>query len=313
MASILAGIVTAAPFLIYQIHFKDFFGFVTARENSLWEADLLVYGLLIPALWGYTKLKVNANVRWALCLMLGMLPLVLTHPVRFFGGQGMMGAALLAAVMLDAMAKNEKWLKADAALRTSVSAFFLFFVLFLAPHAEWRPDIRKLSLGWADRTMTRFVRPDLASNVRDNSFSIFYKKPYQEIAKVIRENSKPDDILWADFPYVAGIMSLLTDRATSCAMLAEMRPYEESNRLSDARILLWFRDKDGQPLQGMWETARQYDLKLIQETEMGYVFQNPKDFKKSSLPKPLIPAIWLAILGVAAMGVVLASLDINVN
>lgn len=309
------GAVLALPFLAYQLHFRAHFGFVNVRENNVWEPDLLIFALLVPALAAYPSLrkttnrpatKTSAGWRWALALTLGMAPLIATHQTRFFSGHGLAGASLLAALFVDDRLRrfNRAGMRRAAPL---VLVSLAAFTIFLAPCLEWDLKTGRKAISWADRTLTRYLWTDPSRNFRSNAFTIYFQEPYEEIASVIRAHSEPDDILWTDFSYTAGIFGMMAGRATSCAMLAEMKPFEHgADRLSDARILVWFRDRQGKAVPGMWPSAERRGLKLLKETDMVYVFQNPEGFRKRQVPAPLLPSLWLWPLGLGSLLIVLS-------
>ncbi len=286
------GVLLALPILAYQFNFREYFGFVKAKENRRLELDLAVYLLLLPALEFFrTKLRKEPAARWALSLWLGMAPLLITHQIRFVSGHGLAGAAFLAALLLDRNA--ERVGKAIWGL--------LLFVLFLAPHFDWNLVTHKKNVVWADRTLTRHLWSRPGQDFRSNAFTIYFPKPYEEIASVIREHSDPDSILWTDFSYTAGILGMMAGRATSCAMLAETKPYDTADRLSAARILVWFRDRDGQASADMQRSAQGRGWHLLKETEMAFIYENPQGGQRRQVPAPLIPSIYLWPLGLFSL------------
>ena len=302
----LAGAVLGLPILAYQFRFREYFAFVNVKENDQLELDLAIYALLALSLFGWKvrqrpgrpATETSAGRRWALCLWLGMLPLIGTHQVRFFSGHGLAGTALLAALALDDLSQR---FKKGARRAMLLSVFLILFLAFFSPHFKWDFQTGRKDLVWADRTLTRHLWLEGARNFRSNAFSIYFQEPYEEIASVIRENSEPDDILWTDFSYTAGILGTMAGRVTSSAMLAETKPFEQTDRLSDARILVWFRDREGKALPEMWPSAQRRGLKLLKETDMAYIFQNPKGYRKRQFPRPLVPSGLLWLLGALSL------------
>lgn len=288
----LLGILIGAPFIFYQFQFKDHFTLVSNKlnESHLLEIDSAIYVLTAVGLW-YCRKKEFLRKAWIpLCLWLAATPLLATHHVRFVFGHGLLGAALLSAMALEKLsAKSAKMLLGA-----------LVFIALVSPVFHWNFEDKKGGVRWADRTLMRYLIPDPYVATRNNGFTIYFEEPYEEIRQVIQAHSQKGDILWTDFSYTAGILAVLSDRATSCAMLAEIKPFKASQRIQDAKTIIWFKDKELQAMQGMDQAVQKYGLKLLKEVEMAYIFDNPACMTKADVPKPLIPnhLIFLAVFGI---------------
>lgn len=279
----------AAPFLIYQAHYGQFFSFIKVHELRKWEFDVAVDLLALGGMGYFFFRKCSLKtIALPLALLGGFLPLVITHPTRFFNGHGLIGPSILAALFADELLRS--WQRRLSAQKL-LAAFtvLVLFVLFAGPFFEWNVPEKKGRWVWADRTIMRYLLPDEKRNFRAQGFSIFFPEDYAKIVEVVRANSDPDDILWTDFSYTAGILGILADRATSCAMLAEVKPYAQSNRLTDARIIVWFKDRNAKPTLEMEQAVGRHRLSLLKETDMAFVYQNPEGFLKRVVPKAVVP------------------------
>ena len=291
----------AVPFLIYQMAHSQFFTFVKVHEFRKWEFDVTVDLIALGGLIYFYRKRALKMIALPLALVCGFLPLVITHPTRFFNGHGLMGLSILAAIFVDELL--HLWQKKLSAKKLlAILTIFMTFVLFAGPFFEWDVAQKKGRWVWADRTIMRYLLPDEKRNFRAQGFSIFFPEDYAKIVEVIRAHSDPDDILWTDFSYTAGILGILADRATSCAMLSEVKPYQLSNRLKDARIIVWFKDRNTQPIGEMKLAVERYGFTLLKETEMAFIYKNPTGFSKRTLPKPLVPTSVLAgIFGIFSL------------
>jgi hypothetical protein len=285
------GALLGAPFIIYQFQFRDHFTLVSNQlnESHLLEIDIALYALVILGLW-YCRKKEFTRKAWIpLCLWLAATPLLATHHVRFVFGHGLLGAVLLSAIALDKLtAKSGK-----------ILAGVLVLITFVSPVFHWNFKDKQGGLRWADRTLMRYMLPDPYMLSRASGFTIYFQEPYEEMKRVIQANSKRGDIIWTDFSYTAGILAVLSDRSTSCAMLAEIKPYQESQRIKDAKTIIWFKNKELRARDGMVQAVLKYDLRLLKEVEMAYIFDNPNYSVKPLIPKALISSVALfAIIGV---------------
>ena len=82
---------------------------------------------------------------------------------------------------------------------------------------------------------------------------------------------------------------MMSERATSCAMLAEVKPFEKRDALKDARILVWFKNRDAQAAPEMLASIEKRHLRVLSETDMAFVLENPQGYSQSVVPKPLVP------------------------
>lgn len=198
----------------------------------------------------------------------------------------------LAAVFVDDAIERTKKNGAGHGPFLMVLSFSLWMLL-AAPVFHW--DLKKQEGGvrWADRSLTRYVWPDRTGDIRPNSFSIYFPEDYARITQIIRDHSAAGDILWTDFSYTAGILGILSERATSCAMLAEVRPFEKRDALQDARILVWLKDKNMQASPEMMDSVKKRGLTVLKETEMAFVLMNPDARSKSARPRAVIPTMVL--------------------
>lgn len=292
-AVIFGGLILASPFLAYQISNRSAFAFVDVYENNLLEWDLGLYTLGAAALWSYRHLKARHDLAVPLALWAAMIPLLLTHPVRFLYGHGLLGLSWIGALYLDTLV--EKLSRSSVRRAGSCLVGACLFFTTLAPIVRWNADTKEGSVVWADRALIRYLWPDPYANFRSNGFTIFFPEHYEEIVRIIRENSQKGDILWTDFSYTAGILAILSDRVTSCAMLAEVRPSQRSNHLTDAQLVIWFKDRDAKPQAEMLRSAERHGFRLIQETEMAFIYQNPVATVQQKVPAPLMP-IWALLL-----------------
>jgi hypothetical protein len=291
------ALLLAAPFLFYQFHYRGYFSFVKVHELTQWEFDATVDALALCGFVYFLRKKFLKSITLPLALTAGFFPLVITHPTRFFNGHGLVGPSILAALFLDELLRSWQTKLSSGKLLLGF-AIFVSFVLFAGPFFEWDVSEKKGRWVWGDRTIARYLLPDEKRNFRAKGFSIFFQEDYAKIVRTIRANSGPDDILWTDFSYTAGILGILADRATSCAMLAEVRPYEQADRLKDARIIVWFKDKDAKPAFEMTQAVRGHHWKLLEETDMAFVYQNSESSSKRVVPKAIVPTPMLyGILG----------------
>jgi hypothetical protein len=286
-----ASLLVALPFLIYQGMHRDQFIFLNLKENYFLEIDLSVYVMAVAGAWLAFKKKGVYGI--PLCLVLSALPLARIYPVRFLCGQGTLFLALLAAFSTEQL--FAKILRDSGRVRNVVFFLAVFLVYFglVAPVMKVDLQDSHFKVLWRDRTLTRFLLPPGTLDFNARSFTIYFPDDYDEIVKVIKSHSASDDILWSNFGHGGGILGVLSGRATSSSMLAEIKPKKTQNPLFDAKILVWFKDKTGGPPGGMRETVARMGLGLLSETKLVYIYENPSARSKRVVVKAAIP--WITI------------------
>ena len=296
------GLLLAAPLLGYQLAALEYFSFVQVKENRLLQIDIFIYLLALVGFWRMRgkKREFLFPVSW----ILATGPLLWTHPPRFFSGHGLIGFIFLAALALDGiftgLAAHPK--HGGKATVLPLLLIVLFF-WFAAPLFEWNSKEKTARWVWADRTLVATLRPS-GSPFHAKGFTIYFEDEYRRITELIRAHSRADELLWSDFPHAGALLGMLADRATSSGTLAEVKPKIRRNALQDARILVWFKDKNGKPPAKMDGAVQKYHLTLLEETGMTYVFQNPSPGgalqpEKAKIPSAalfMILAVWAVLL-----------------
>jgi len=294
----LSGILLAAPFLFFQFIHRGYFHFIRAKENATLNLNILIYLLAAVGLWICLRQKKKYSILLAITLGLG--PLFFTHQMRGLSGIGITGFVLLAALAVDSIYQKlietripqlRPWF-----LLTVCLSFYLFSpVLFI--------DRDKKIIQW-DFFDSSFT--NLFGNVKEIKYvsriSIYQPKYQEKILESIMEFTQPDEIIWSDIAYSAGVLSYFSGRATSSAMLAEVRPSVDFYPLKVAKLVIWFKEPNLQVSPQFWTMVKKYRLRIIKETELAYICLNPETQAKRRVPKPLIPtallfAILLIVLG----------------
>ena len=304
-ASLALGI--AAPLLLFQFGHRYDFQFLNIRENHSLELDLFVYGLALCGLWLAFQRK---GKYWLpVSLAAAMFFLIPTHRFRFFSGHGLVGFVLLAGLALDFFYEGlaSRFKKRSFQALFIVGCFVIFY--FLAPVFQVDLKAKSVTTRFFDRSLTQYLKNQDTRNFRAKGFSIYFPKEYGEIAEVIEKHSSSDDIIWTDFNYAGGILSILTGRATSSAMLPEVKPDPGFDALASAKILLWFKDENGLAPAGMEETVLSRHLKYLQETTFAFIYENPADYSTRQSKKAVV-SLTLAniLLGAGIFIVILGNL-----
>jgi len=279
------GLFLAMPILFHQFYNRHYFKFINVMENFFLDINLLVYAL--AGLGLFIALKRKGEYRIFLCIVLGLLPLFFTHKLRYFSGIGLFGFVFLAGLGLDyifqKVSRGADMLKQSLILVSIALAFYIF-----SPTLYIDRTAKTLRLGFFDTTLANTLK-GTERKFRSMELSIYYPKYEDEVVRIVEENSARDDIIWSDLNYFAGLISLFSGRATSTAMLSEVKPYTDFDPVKAARLIILFKEINGSVSPRFMNIIKDYGLRKIQETEIAFVYINPGTNAKEKIPKALIP------------------------
>ena len=272
------GVVLALPLLAYQYISREYIAFYRNIERFPLEINLLVYLAAIPGIVYACKQK--GRYRFMLALLgASTLPLFFGYWYRYLSGQGQLALIFLSAVSVE---KLYAWLSgaASRAQRKPSGELFPFFALAVISAAVllFSPTIlfkdSKINFHLLNSTYCNFIG-QAGKIQRPNEYSIYFKDYFDEIAAVVKDNSRPYEILYCTTEYGGGLISVLADRATSTAMLREIGPYKQFDPIAHASIIVWIKNpKDSRNRERLEAAVGYYKLAAIAETEFAFIYRN---------------------------------------
>lgn len=304
----LMAIMIASPFLVYVVRNRGFYAHVAVRESRLLEVHPLVY--VFAAIGLLVLLRRKGNWLAPVCIAIATIPLFFSHIVRSLGGHGLTGFIWLAGVGLHGactMVGNAKYRQALLVAAVGAMCFFI------APVVHIDTGGRTIGVKLLDSTVTHFFLPDDLRTCRPKE-ALFYgdnlPEQYANIARIISANTRTNEIIWVDpaSAYQGAILSLLTGRATSSATLREVRAYKTFDAQAVSRVLIWFKSSTEDVRTRALPVAANYNLRLIAETELAFIYLNPAHCPGVSTLDPLLPSLWIGVILLTL--IILATLDV---
>ncbi|MFH1655757.1 MAG: hypothetical protein ABH954_04015 [Candidatus Omnitrophota bacterium] len=282
------ALIAATPILIYQYLFREYIKTSWATEIFSIEISLWLL-LFIPGLIISLKRKGRYNFFVAL-FIINLLSMCTSYRYRFILGQGILGLLFLSSVALDAAYdKTIDFLVKKPRTKFNTASVLLLIILyfyFLSPTLLIQDG--KLSFPILNSTYIN-LNPLSKQIYRPNEFSIYFPKEYKPIKEGIIGNSNYDDIVYFRPRYFTGLFSVLTGRATSTAMLKEVRAYKEFDPIAVSKLIIWAKiPEEASKGEKLADIIKKYNLKKIKETELFYIYENHKATAKRILPKPLL-------------------------
>jgi hypothetical protein len=303
----LGALLLASPLLVHQLKFLNFVRTFRAVEFYYAELDPLLYLLALGG--GILVVKSRRPATFFLALTLSLSLLLFTHRNRFLSGHGLIPLSLLAAVCLD-----EVWERLTRQGRLIFKVIFLSVLLFMFQLFTPLVCFTPLKKGPQLLTTTWLGEQTGLSTYFTSSKekSVYYPKFMNEIVRLVREKTSEDDILFSNFSYAGGMVAVLSHRATSTAMLAEVRPFRPFDRIAFARFIVWFKDPEGGFSPYLAQAIEKYKLKKIGETELIYLYENEQSrFKRNVVASRLPLGLCFVFLFSAFAGIALDSFGVR--
>ncbi|MCM8763145.1 MAG: hypothetical protein NC829_02080 [Candidatus Omnitrophica bacterium] len=298
----------ASPILFHQLYNWRYFQFVFVMENRNLDINLAIYFLAILGIFLATRYKRAYFI--FLCIFMGMLPLCFSHPARYFSGIGLMGLIFLAGLGLDYLFN-----KISAGPRIFkkfliLSGIVLFF--YICSPTLYIEAAKKIRWGLFDTTLANALK-GAERKFRSTELSIYYPQYEDKVIKVVEEDTDKDEIICSDLAYFAGLLSVFTGRATSTAMLSEVRPYADFDRIAVSKIIILFKEIDDKLAAPLKNIIERYDLTLIKETEIAYIYLNPQAKAKRIVPRSILPVWTLFLLLFIYLIIILGDVSLHSN
>ncbi|MCM8780135.1 MAG: hypothetical protein NC914_03200 [Candidatus Omnitrophica bacterium] len=279
------GLLLAIPMLFHQFYNRKYFEFIDAMENYSLDINLLIY---ILAVFGVFIAFIRKGAYFLfISIFFGMFPLFFTHQLRYFSGMGLLGFSFLAGLSLEA-AFQKVSRRADICRKCLILACPVWVFYFFSPGLYINREEKSARLGLFDTTLANALKgPE--RQFRSTELSIYYPKYEDEVVKIVEENSQDDDIIWSDLSYFAGLVSLFAHRATSTAMLAEVKSYANFDRIGVAKLAVFLKEPEYGLSVTAQEIVKEYALELVKEAQIAYIYRNPRVTAKRVVSKPFLP------------------------
>ena len=292
ISAILPAIIAASPLILWQCLNARHLNVSSVAEDYSIEINVF---LMLFALIGLAQCRrLKGRYCFPVCLAAGFLVLVPVHAYRYMSGEGVFAFVILAAIGLDRFFEDF-WRNKNP---------FLYVISALVLFSLFSPvlviDRAGVSSGVMNSTFANFL--SISKKIEHGKArSIFFPKFYKDITDCIKENSKPDDIIFSNMDYFAGVLGVMSDRATSNSMLNEVTSGKGFDPIGAATIVIWLKDPGAvkEELSGIIE---RYSLRKIKETDISFIYKNDKQTAKSRVNRAIIPTIVLFTVFLASLG-----------
>lgn len=258
--------------------------------------ELPVVTLLLGAVGVLIAWRRAPVYRFPLALLAAALPWAGRYPYRLLA-QGMVPLVLLGGVALESAwaALSRRWHWGRAAGLAGLAALVTLSPSLLL-HA---PADRRLAWGDTGLLAAAHGVPQHRGHVE----SLYQTREFAPFVEGLRARARPEDLLFCNYPYVNGLLSVLTGLATTTNMVPEARGQSWEAALNQARWIVWIKmlpelDPMSDTVGRQLAAARGWHL--VTETPIGFLYEAPGVTSRRAVSGRVIPW-WVAYTALAAL------------
>lgn len=265
---------------------------INLNETYNCSFKILEYILVILGLIFLTK---NPDKRYRLFLSLFIASFILlSYPFRFFSGEGFLAAIFLIAVALEYLYSK---LSKDRLYARMAFFAVIIYLLFISPKIYMTKSVEQKNITYGV-SFYDTVLSGLSFPRGEYSSSIWFPEDYLSAARMIRENSSKDDIIFATINIAGVALGSLSGRATANGLFPEVKPVRKFDPVLNSRIIVTARDDDPVLLD---KIISYYKLKKIGDNKLFVLYENQSCYVKADIKKATVP-FWLIIfIGIAVI------------
>lgn len=294
-----AALILSFPILYHQARYLSYIRLVRPPDFYYTAIPVALAVFVLPGIvFAWRRKK---DCRFFMILASVLFSLFWTHRSRLISGQGVFLWSFYAALTVNEIV--ERFLaKASRAYQVAavVGMVLVFQVFGLQYNWSPKPDER----AWKIRETPAMLWTGLnADDPGIKAATIYYPKWIGQCVWMVKELSSQRQIVFSNYDYAGGMVAVLSHRATSTAMLAEVRPFRDFDPIAYAHTVLWFKDLDGEGLRYLSLATARYGLQVAGETEIAYLLVNPSATSQERVIPATVP-FWacLAFLVLAFLG-----------
>jgi len=304
LSVVLFSLLVSGPILLYLFKNRSFYRYACAGEHFVLEINLL----LILSLGAFNKVfKDKGRYYLLFALAVSTLPFIFSYPYRYISGQGLLGLIFLASISADRIyAMANRFLVLHSLQQASSLLIILIIIIF----TFFSPTLlitREKTWKFLPFNSTYLNLTALNKNaIRPNDYSIASSRYITELVRLIQKNTHNNDIIFTNLNFVGTMLAVLSDRADSKGMLSEVGLGIKPDPISNARLVIWFKNLDAPEDERLAEVISRYKLKKITETEIAYIYKNDLtnasiSLRKADIPNKIIIGIMLLVSFLLAM------------
>jgi hypothetical protein len=318
--TVLITLCLASPFIAFQWMHRGYFIFQNnIVENYYIELDLFNWVLFLFGLIACIKNRSRYSLLIAVFIST-MLLLWSGNIFRYLSFYGIISVILMNSVVLRQLCDSS-----DKSRRLIYLSVIILVCFILSPTINIDLSQKKMSrvskeflsdaqgtnidkkniasLDFFDSNLANFAFYCSKPNIRNNETSIYFSDLFKDVKDAIIANSSMDDIVYYNVPVLGGIISLLSQRVSSSAMLSEVGPYYDFDKVYVSKLVVWYKDPDELDKEPYYLIDK-YNLSKISDTKVAFVYENQDcHFKKQKLSATISYRMLFVVILLASFAV----------
>jgi hypothetical protein len=277
---VLSAIILALPVILKQLAALSLIQLADMPDRYFCEFKPLDYALAFFGLILASRRK-GTHYLFISLFLAGFI--FILYPYRFFSAQGFLPVIFLSAISLDRLYEK------CGGSHIKATVFFIlggFLTLIFSPTilTEKRKEHKEAKIYLFDSSPRDLLFP--WANERIASTSLWHPEEYLQAVRIIRQNSLPNEIIYANYHILSACLASLSDRPNASALFPEIDPVRSFSPFGVARIIVLTKDNR---LSAINYIVGKYKLRLLGENKLLMVFSNPSAKAGFVIPKATVP------------------------
>lgn len=292
LAVVVAALMLAVPLLAVQIRALRQISLAGIGEKYFMEFKIVEYALAFLGL-GIAVKKPSCKLFLAFFIASFVF---LPYPYRFISAQGYLPIIFLSALALD-YGYERLWNKAmhvKCAYIGLVGYCVLFSTTVLMEKEFDKGEKINYKVYFADTLLPDMLFPE--RNERIASSTLWFPHEYLPLAGYIRQHSQDDEIISSSL-FIPGVaLASLSERACANGLFPEISPPGKLYPFAASKLVILPKDTAAKEAAYFIST---YHLKMIRETKMFRVYENPFCQSKLTIRKAGVSFEWIFLISFA--------------
>lgn len=281
LLTVFFGICLGLPWIINLLLNARYFDLSRIAESRIFEFYPLVFLLGISGIFIAWKEKDIKKYAFIFGSAVAISIVIFRYPYRVFGGEGLLSLVILSGISLNYLYQKiaRKYDYGIFIPITIVAVLIVFSPVFLtwtgaAPPAEYKRVQFGLHGSVLMRMASHYQRYMIDSPlINPMETSLSFEEVWQRSALTIESESKEDELIYSNIPYLAGLLAVMSHRFISTGMLYEVIPYAERNHILDAKLIIWLKGLRDEKI-AIHDLEKIYKFQRVYEDGLLYIYKN---------------------------------------
>ena len=278
----LCGILIGLPWIVNILAHRRFFDLSLIVKGGVAEyyISLLIFG--VAGIVIVLRRKWCKKYAFVLASFFAVFLVAFRYSGRIFGGEGLLPLIIFSGTSLNYGYDKIKHRLGDKIIIPLLAAIIIIvispaFFIWVGDNPLARAGEKHFLVcgSTLPRLLSFYERQAKGSAVfNPMEMSLVFGKSTRKEAAFIKANSKDDEIIFSDIPYLAGLMGVLSGRFISSGMLYEVKPYDlERARIPDSGIIVWLKESENSNAD-IGRVNKKYNLRKIYEDDLVDIYKN---------------------------------------